>query len=166
MRTVQGTLTLCKCLLGLLGEERDPVPGQCSMHSGWVMMLRGEKPLMWSQPFGNKVKDCTLLPCPCLSFGSRGAGKCPQRGRARWEQTTAYSALCLVVPCYDHCAAGDRRISPDWLYVLGIRNKTFSLCLSFPIPTILCPTLTSRTPQDFNKYILLCTVVHIWNPST
>lgn len=99
---VQGTLTLCICLFGLLGEKRDPVPGQCSMHFGWVMILRGEKRLMWSQPFGNKAEDCTLLPCPCLSFGSRGAGKgmCPQRERARWEQTTAYSDLCLVALCY------------------------------------------------------------------
>lgn len=28
---IQRTLTLCKCLLGLLGEEGDPVPGQCSI---------------------------------------------------------------------------------------------------------------------------------------
>lgn len=28
---IQGTLTLCKRLLGLLGEEGDPVPGQCSI---------------------------------------------------------------------------------------------------------------------------------------
>lgn len=140
MRTVQGTLTLCKCLLGLLGEERYPVPGQCSMHSGWVRMLRGEKPLLWSQSFGNKAKDCTLLPCPCLSFGSRGAGKCPQRERARWEQTTAYSDLCLVVPCYDHCAAGDRRISPGLALCARDQKQDFFLCASVsPFPQSSVP---------------------------
>lgn len=51
---------------------------------------------------------------------------------------------------------------------LGTRNQKqdFSPYASFPDSHVLSSTLASKTLQGFNTDILLCTVVHIWNPST
>lgn len=132
MRTVQGTLTLCKCLLGLLGEERYPDRGNVACTLAGLGCSGERSHCCGVSLLGTKPKTVPFflaLVCPSGAGEQESVPRGREHAGSKPQLTQICAWLCRAVIT---ALLGTEESAQDWLCVLGIRNKTFFSVPQFP----------------------------------